>query len=198
MVPDGGTLIEGTLQSAANASFMLQFFTSDECDASGNGEGASFLGSGAVNIDANGQATFSITMDSTASIGQFVTATATDSAGNTSEFSACFEITTAVSVEEPENLVPTEFALFANFPNPFNPETTIRYGVPKTAHVRLIIFNLRGQVVRTLVDEQQTAGFHGVKWDGLSDSGEKLASGVYVYRLKAEQFVQTRQMLMLK
>jgi hypothetical protein len=197
-VPEGGTRIEGSLNSAANASFTLQFFASDACDASGNGEGARFVGSTVVTTDANGDASFLVTTDSTAAIGQFVTATATDSEGNTSEFSTCFEITTVVAVGEPGESLPTEFALHENYPNPFNPGTTISYALPKAANVRLAIFNLRGQLVRTLVDEELPAGLHKVQWDGRSDAGAPLASGVYVYRMQAGSFVQTRKMILMK
>ena len=190
------TLIEGTLNSTPNTPFTVELFANDQCDPSGNGEGAVFLGSTAVGTDGNGDATFSFTSDTSTTIGQFVTATATDAAGNTSEFSECFQIVTSV---EEQDLLPTAFALSQNYPNPFNPATQIKYDLPGASNVRLTIYNFLGQSVRTLVDAEQTAGFYSVGWDGRDDSGVKMPSGVYIYRLEAgQQFVQIRKMILLK
>ena len=190
------TLIEGTLNSTPNTPFTVELFANDQCDPSGNGEGAVFLGSTAVGTDGNGDATFSFTSDTSTTIGQLVTATATDAAGNTSEFSECFQIVTSV---EEQDLLPTAFALSQNYPNPFNPATQIKYDLPGASNVRLTIYNFLGQSVRTLVDAEQTAGFYSVGWDGRDDSGVKMPSGVYIYRLEAgQQFVQIRKMILLK
>jgi hypothetical protein len=89
--------------------------------------------------------------------------------------------------------VPGEFTLMQNYPNPFNPSTTIRYGVPEKSTVRLEVFNTLGQVVATLVRAEQEAGYHEVQLDA---SG--LAGGLYLYRLQAGDFVQTRKLLLLK
>ncbi len=95
-------------------------------------------------------------------------------------------------------LLPDDFELSQNFPNPFNPSTNIRFGLPVAGHVRLDIFNLLGQKVTTLVDADYDAGRHTVVWNGESSSGELVASGVYFYRLSAERFTETRKMLLLK
>ena len=99
-------------------------------------------------------------------------------------------------------LVPTEFALFQNAPNPFNPETTLEYGVPEEAHVQLVIYNAMGQRIRTLVDAYQPIGFHQVVWDARDDGGQLVSGGVYFYRLQAQheggEFCQVRRMLLLK
>ena len=99
-------------------------------------------------------------------------------------------------------LVPQEFRLGQNFPNPFNASTTIRYQVklsPSTDQkVSLIIYNVLGQNVRTLVAESQPAGFFTVIWDGTDQKGERVASGLYFYRLEAGEFTQTRKMALLK
>ncbi|GEM_PF-571793 len=117
------------------------------------------------------------------------------------------EVKPSVAVEERrEAILPKEFALYENYPNPFNPETTIPYALPKASNVRLMIFNVQGQLVRTLVDMQQPAGFRRVKWDGRSDAGEPVAGGVYLFRMEAgdpstssgQRFVQTRKLLLVK
>lgn len=93
---------------------------------------------------------------------------------------------------------PEEFTLFKNYPNPFNPETTIRYEIPKNSRVELVIYNIRGQRIRTLVDTEKESGRHSIKWDGKNNRDLVVPSGVYFYRIKAEEFVQARQMLLLR
>jgi len=94
--------------------------------------------------------------------------------------------------------LPRTFALGQNHPNPFNPNTAIRYDVAQAGHVRLTIYNVRGQVVRSLVNEPRSRGRYTELWDGLGDRGEPMASGVYFYRLTAGAFEQTRKMVLLK
>ncbi len=96
-------------------------------------------------------------------------------------------------VGQPEQVLPKVFALDQNYPNPFNPSTTIRYGLPNRATVRLTVFNTLGQQVILLQNGEQDAGYHEVKFDA---SG--LSSGVYFYRLRAENFVSTKKMLILR
>jgi hypothetical protein len=105
-----------------------------------------------------------------------------------------------VDVEEEmtEEEVPLGFSLSTNYPNPFNPETRIGYLIPKTSHVRLEIFNLLGQRIRTLVDEYQAFGERSVTWDGRDDQCESVASGVYFYRLQTEDFVETKKMVVIR
>jgi flagellar hook assembly protein FlgD len=93
---------------------------------------------------------------------------------------------------------PHQFALSQNYPNPFNPETEIRYQLPENCQVSLVIYNLLGQQIRTLVENQQPAGFHAVRWDGKDDQGQAVASGVYLYLMKAKQFQQVQKMLLLR
>jgi PKD repeat protein len=93
---------------------------------------------------------------------------------------------------------PAAFDLAQNYPNPFNPETKIEYSLPKASRVRLEIFGLLGQRIKTLVDGQQPAGFHSLIWGGRDDDGRLLTSGVYVYRLTAEGFEKNRKLLLLK
>ena len=82
-------------------------------------------------------------------------------------------------------LMPERFSLEANYPNPFNPSTTIGYGVPENAAVRIAIYNLLGQEVATLVDAPHIAGRYSVVWDGRDQSGSSVSSGVYIYRMSA-------------
>lgn len=95
--------------------------------------------------------------------------------------------------QEINRLLPQEFALQQNYPNPFNPQTQITYQLAKDTAVQLQVFNARGQLVRTLVQETQNTGFYQVQFDG---SG--LASGIYYYRLQTSEFSTTRKMLLVR
>jgi hypothetical protein len=92
-----------------------------------------------------------------------------------------------------ETNLPLVFALRQNYPNPFNPSTTIRYELPEAAYVAITIYNMLGQRVTMLVDEQQSAGFHQVKFDA---SG--IASGIYFYRMQAGTYTATKKLLLLR
>ncbi len=98
-----------------------------------------------------------------------------------------------VSVDGQQTPLPVEFALEQNYPNPFNPVTTISYQLPVTSPVRLVVHDMLGREVAVLVREKKEPGNHEVRFDG---SG--LSSGVYFYRMKAGDFVQTRRLLLLK
>ena len=93
---------------------------------------------------------------------------------------------------------PSRFALFQNHPNPFNPETKISYYLPTASHVRLIVYNILGQKVRTLFDGHQDSGNHTVVWDGRRDDGTPLSSGIYFYRMLAGDFKETKKMSLMK
>lgn len=103
-----------------------------------------------------------------------------------------------VSVETPAGNIPNTFSLSPNYPNPFNPETRIDFVLPNSANIRLVVFNLLGQQIRTLIREKKGAGTFSVVWDGRMDNGQQAASGVYIYRLQAERFVQSRKLLLLR
>jgi len=94
--------------------------------------------------------------------------------------------------------IPTEFGLAPNYPNPFNPETVIQYQLPKQAEVRLEIYNILGELVKTLVDEKQAAGYYTVRWNGKDEHGRSVASGVYLYSVRAGEFVQVRKMILVR
>jgi hypothetical protein len=94
---------------------------------------------------------------------------------------------------------PEAFALANNYPNPFNPATTIKYALPEASDVKLEIYNVVGQVVRTLVADHQNAGRYVVQWDATNDSGHSLSSGIYFYRLQAGgEFLEVKKMLLVK
>lgn len=94
---------------------------------------------------------------------------------------------------ESEDLLPTEFALHANYPNPFNPSTNIAFSLPQRSNVTVRIYDLNGRLVETLVRDDMSAGRHSVTWDA-----SKVASGTYIYRLTAGDFVETRKMLLVR
>ena len=94
--------------------------------------------------------------------------------------------------------VPLAFGLQQNYPNPFNPTTQIQYQLARSADVRLTIHNLVGQSVRSLVAGEQAAGVHTAEWDGRSDAGQRVESGLYLYRLEAPGFVRTRKMVLVQ
>ena len=88
--------------------------------------------------------------------------------------------------------------LFQNVPNPFNPSTAVGYELRAPSHVTLSVYDVAGKLVRRLVDGFETDGFHTATWDGVSDSGTRVSSGIYFYRLEATGFVETRKMVLLK
>jgi len=106
----------------------------------------------------------------------------------------------ALPVEEEEDFgqFPREFALSQNYPNPFNPITVIEYALPKASEVKIQIYNILGQKVRSLVDEPQEPGYKRVHWDGKDDRGNEVSSGVYFYRIVAGDFVKSKKMTVLK
>ncbi len=94
--------------------------------------------------------------------------------------------------------LPQDFGLDQNVPNPFNPTTTISYQLAEQAHASLVIYNVLGQEVRTLVNEALDAGFYTADWDARDEHGRQLASGIYIYRIQAGNFAQIRRMMLLK
>jgi len=99
-----------------------------------------------------------------------------------------------------ESLLPDKFAihLHQNYPNPFNPITTLRYDLPEQANVNIIIYDMLGRQVRTLLNQTQDAGYRSVIWDATNDYGKPVSAGVYLYKIQAGEFVQTKKMVLLK
>jgi hypothetical protein len=94
--------------------------------------------------------------------------------------------------------VPLEFALHENYPNPFNPTTTLRFDLPEVSDITLTIYNMLGQKVRTFDYQNTSAGYHSVTWDATNDLGQQVGAGVYLYQLQTKDFVKTRKMVLLK
>ncbi|MEX1139355.1 MAG: Ig-like domain-containing protein [Bacteroidota bacterium] len=116
-----------------------------------------------------------------------------------------FRTSSTITSVEGEGVIPATYALGQNYPNPFNPSTTISFALPARSVVTIQIFNLLGQVVATLVHGEQPAGNHSVTWQGRSDTGASVSSGIYFYRIHAKsqsgdgaEFAQTRRLILLK
>jgi hypothetical protein len=100
--------------------------------------------------------------------------------------------------DEADGTIPSEYGLSQNYPNPFNPETTIDYQVRENVPVQMVVYNLLGQQVRSLVNEVKSQGYHSITWDGRDDGGNLVSSGVYFCYLTAGSYRQTRKMTLLK
>ena len=94
--------------------------------------------------------------------------------------------------------IKNKFNLFQNYPNPFNPNTLITYDLPKSVFVRLKIYNLLGQEIRTLIKNHESAGQKHVVWDGKDNHGNSVSSGIYLYRLEAGEFTKTMKLMLIK
>lgn len=97
-----------------------------------------------------------------------------------------------------EPVLPTKLELHANYPNPFNPETTISFDLPKDSKVRLEVYNIKGQKVKTLTNEKLNAGNHRVVWNGRNANNKQVASGIYFYRLITDKKKLTKKMILMK
>ena len=94
--------------------------------------------------------------------------------------------------------VPLEFSLDQNFPNPFNPITTIRYALPKDSFVKITIYDVLGNVIKDLLQKHQSPGFKTISWDATDDKGKNMPAGIYIYGIEAGGFLQTSKMILLK
>jgi hypothetical protein len=92
----------------------------------------------------------------------------------------------------------TTYGLVQNYPNPFNPSTTINYQIPRAGHVDLSIYDVSGRLIKTLVNGDRSEGLHTVTWDGKDNMGVSVASGIYFYKMKSGQFVETKRMVLLR
>ncbi|MFC1550851.1 lamin tail domain-containing protein, partial [Candidatus Neomarinimicrobiota bacterium] len=94
--------------------------------------------------------------------------------------------------------IPDNYSINQNYPNPFNPTTTIQYNLPETNFVSIIVYDMLGRQIKTLVNKQVSAGYHSVKWGATDDQGRKVSTGMYIYSIKVGSFVQTRKMVIMK
>jgi flagellar hook assembly protein FlgD len=102
-------------------------------------------------------------------------------------------------VQENENTeIPLNYELCKNYPNPFNPTTNIQYELPQKSDVQISIYDLLGRKVTTLVSEKQDAGKKTVTWNATNDQGKPVSAGVYLYQIRAGEYVQTKKMLLIK
>lgn len=108
-------------------------------------------------------------------------------------------LTTDVDEDSPfTTATPKKAALHQNYPNPFNPKTAINFDLPEKQHIDLKIYDVSGKLVRTLVSGEEDAGYHSIVWDGKDDTGNAVNSGVYIYRIDAENYRETKRMILLK
>jgi hypothetical protein len=94
--------------------------------------------------------------------------------------------------------VPDEFALHQNYPNPFNPVTTIQYDIPEETHVNLIVYDILGREVKTLLNQTEQPGYKSIRWNGRNNAGQEISAGMYFYRLETTGFVKVHKMVLLK
>ena len=104
----------------------------------------------------------------------------------------------AVDVETGFYLIPDDFIVLQNYPNPFNPITEIRYGLPNSEYVTIVVYNLFGQKIRTLLAQNQHAGYHAVVWDGKDEKNESVSSGIYFYKMETGSFSKMKKAILLK
>ena len=104
----------------------------------------------------------------------------------------------SVGVDNRSETFPQGFVLEQNFPNPFNPSTTLRYELPEDGLVNVTIYDMMGRQVSTLVSSQQAAGYKSIQWNATNDFGKPVSAGVYLYQIQAGEFVQTKKMVLLK
>ena len=97
-----------------------------------------------------------------------------------------------------DNVIPSGTVLNANFPNPFNPETSIKFAIASESQVQVEIYNLAGQKVKTLINERMNPGIYCYVWNGKDDSDKSVTSGVYFYKMKAGNYTSTKKMILLK
>jgi len=137
--------------------------------------------------------------DATAAVGKtyYYVVTATDFGMNESERSNETSVLTDVDGNS-SSAIPTEFALDQNYPNPFNPTTYFKYQLPANAYVTISIFNTNGQEIKRLVSEDMKAGYHVASWDGTNNAGENVASGLYIYQMKAGSFSAMNKMMLVR
>ncbi|KXK45999.1 MAG: FG-GAP repeat protein [Chlorobi bacterium OLB5] len=105
---------------------------------------------------------------------------------------------TMISSINKTNHIPAEYTLTQNYPNPFNPSTMIQYGLKENVNVKITVYDILGRIVKSLVNENQDAGYKSVIWDGTNNFGSSVATGLYIYKIEAGSFIDSKKMLFLK
>ena len=108
------------------------------------------------------------------------------------------DTTSCGQVSITEKILPITYELYNPYPNPFNPVTTLRYDLPEDALVNITICDMMGRVVKTLINDQQTAGYRSLQWNATNDAGSPVSSGIYLNMIQAGDFRQTKKMVLLK
>jgi PKD repeat protein len=111
---------------------------------------------------------------------------------------APFNLPTSIEQNQSTVRIPKDIELYDNYPNPFNPTTTIKFSLPANALVKLQIFNTTGKLVHTLISENKDAGLYSLDWDGKDQFGNKVGSGIYIYRMETNSFSLSKKMLLIK
>ena len=105
---------------------------------------------------------------------------------------------TAVEKNENESSLPKKTQLHGNYPNPFNPDTHIKFDLAEAGHITIEVYNMLGQKIKTLIDADKNAGYHSVQWDGTNDNGIKVTSGIYLYKMTTADYSKTLKMILMK
>tara|TARA_B110000438_G_scaffold36662_1_gene36416 strand:+ start:35 stop:913 length:879 start_codon:yes stop_codon:yes gene_type:complete len=109
-----------------------------------------------------------------------------------------FSPSNSVGVDNRSETLPQGFAFEQNFPNPFNPITTLRYELPEDSFVDVMVYDMLGNVVSNLINANQSSGYKSIQWDATNNQGEPVSAGVYLYKIQAGDFVDTKKMILLK
>ena len=104
----------------------------------------------------------------------------------------------ASAVSKSGSEIPGQYRLFQNYPNPSNPETIIRYHLPDNSEVTLTIYDILGRKIRVLIQRFQSAGKYSVRWNGRDDLGLAVSSGIYIYQLRADNFIETKKLILMR
>ena len=118
-----------------------------------------------------------------------------DDAGNQSEFSEIVQMST---LSHEKSMIIDQYMLHQNYPNPFNPITTLRYDLPEDSFVKVVVYDMSGNQVKTLINDEHKAGSRSVQWNATNNQGQPVSAGVYVYTIEAGDFIDTRKMILLK
>ena len=184
-VSDGGYILTGSTASFGNDSYDVWFI---KTDAQGVEEWNQIFG--------GSDDDYGSSIQQTADGGYIITGW-TNSFGNGNDDAWLIKVENPL-VEIDESFKPNVFALHHNYPNPFNPFTTVRYDLPEDAMVNITIYNMMGRQVRTLISRHQSAGYQSVQWNATNDARSPVSAGIYLYIIQAGEFRQNKKMVLLK